>query len=144
MADHSTCTGRQTLTSECGWKSGLVDPHSFHVCRLPGGACGIPNDEDVLMITRRRFGQLSVLAAGSALMPGPVRAATAPDITLEIAPYTLEASPKHRFHTVAYSGQIPGPLLRMRQGQEQTIEIRNLTGDPEVVHWHGIFLTSAI
>jgi FtsP/CotA-like multicopper oxidase with cupredoxin domain len=32
----------------------------------------------------------------------------------------------------------------MRQGQEQTIEIRNLSGDPEVVHWHGLFLPSEI
>jgi FtsP/CotA-like multicopper oxidase with cupredoxin domain len=96
------------------------------------------------MITRRRFGQLSGLAAGSVLLPQSVRAATPPDITLEIAPYTLEASPKHRFHTLAYNGQIPGPLLRMRQGQEQTIEIRNLSGDPEVVHWHGLFLPSEI
>jgi len=71
------------------------------------------------MITRRRFGQLSGLAAGSVLLPQSVRAATPPDITLEIAPYTLEASPKHRFHTLAYNGQIPGPLLRMRQGKNK-------------------------
>ena len=32
----------------------------------------------------------------------------------------------------------------MRQGQGQTIEIRNLTGDPEGVHWHGLFLPSEI
>jgi FtsP/CotA-like multicopper oxidase with cupredoxin domain len=96
------------------------------------------------MITRRRFGQLSGLAAGSVFLPQSVRAATPPDITLEIAPYTLEASPKHRFHTLAYNGQIPGPLLRMRQGQEQTIEIRNSSGDPDLVHWHGLFLPSEI
>jgi len=96
------------------------------------------------MITRRRFGQLSGLAAGSVFLPQSVRAATPPDITLEIAPYTLEASPKHRFHTLAYNGQIPGPLLRMRQGKEETVEIRNLSGDPEVVHWHGLFLPSEI
>jgi FtsP/CotA-like multicopper oxidase with cupredoxin domain len=96
------------------------------------------------MITRRRFGQLSGLAAGSVLMPQSLQAATAPDINLEIAPYTLEASPKHRFHTLAYNGQIPGPLLRMRQGQEQTVEIRNLSADPEIVHWHGLFLPTEI
>jgi FtsP/CotA-like multicopper oxidase with cupredoxin domain len=32
----------------------------------------------------------------------------------------------------------------MRQGQEQTIEIHNRSGDPEVVHWHGLFLPSEI
>jgi FtsP/CotA-like multicopper oxidase with cupredoxin domain len=32
----------------------------------------------------------------------------------------------------------------MRQGQQQTIEIRNLTADPEIVHWHGLYLPSDI
>jgi len=47
-------------------------------------------------------------------------------VTLEIAPYTLEASPKHHIRTVAYNGQIPGPLFRMREGEPQSGEIRNL------------------
>src|SRR5271155_2390394 len=96
------------------------------------------------MVTRRRFAQLSGMAVGAVFLGAASRAAAAPDVTLEIAPYTLEASPKHHFRTVAYNGQVPGPLLRMRQGQEQTIEVRNLTTDPEVVHWHGLFLPSDI
>jgi FtsP/CotA-like multicopper oxidase with cupredoxin domain len=66
------------------------------------------------------------------------------DVKLEIAPYTLEASPKHSLRTTAYNGQIPGPVLRMRQGQPQMIEVRNLTGDPKVVHWHGLHLPSEV
>ena len=97
-----------------------------------------------MKITRRRFGQFSGLAAGSALLPGALRAATAPDVALEIAPYMLEASPKHHIRTVAYNGQVPGPLLRMRQGQQQTVEIQNHSSEPEVVHWHGLFLPPEI
>ncbi|RZU43664.1 multicopper oxidase family protein [Edaphobacter modestus] len=97
-----------------------------------------------MMLTRRRFTQLSGMAAGSVLLRAASGASLTPDVTLEIAPYTLEASPKHHFRTVAYNGQVPGPLLRMRQGQEQTVEVRNLTADPEVVHWHGLFLPSQI
>ncbi|MBB5345456.1 multicopper oxidase family protein [Tunturibacter empetritectus] len=96
------------------------------------------------LLTRRRFTQLSGMAAGSALLGAASGAATPPDVALEIAPYTLEASPKHHIRTVAYNGQVPGPLLRMRQGREQTVEVRNLTSDPEVVHWHGLFLPSEI
>jgi FtsP/CotA-like multicopper oxidase with cupredoxin domain len=96
------------------------------------------------MLTRRRFAQLSGMAAGSVLLSRASRAAASPDVTIEIAPYTLEASPKHHLRTVAYNGQIPGPLLRMTQGQEQTIEVRNLTADPEIVHWHGLYLPSNI
>ena len=96
------------------------------------------------MITRRRFVQLSGLAAGSVIVQNPMRAAVAPDVALEIAPYTLEASPKHHFRTVAYNGQVPGPLLRMIQGKEQSVEIHNASSDPEIVHWHGLFLPSNI
>lgn len=96
------------------------------------------------LLTRRRFAQLSGMAAGSVLLGAASGAPAAPDITLEIAPYVLEASPKHRIRTVAYNGQVPGPLLRMRQGQEQTIQVHNLTAGPEVVHWHGLFLPSEI
>jgi FtsP/CotA-like multicopper oxidase with cupredoxin domain len=95
-------------------------------------------------LTRRRFTQLSGMAVGSLALSGVARGASAADVTLEIAPYTLEASPKHHIRTVAYNGQIPGPLFRMREGEPQSVEIRNLTKDPEVVHWHGLYLPSDI
>jgi FtsP/CotA-like multicopper oxidase with cupredoxin domain len=97
-------------------------------------------------LTRRRFTQLFGAAAGSLALSGRAEPApdVAPDIALEIAPFVLEASPKHRIHTVAYNGQVPGPLLRMREGAAKSIEIRNLTGDPEIVHWHGLYLPSEI
>ncbi len=88
--------------------------------------------------------ELSGLAAGGLALPGAAGAASAPNISLEIAPCTLEASPKHRIETLAYNGQIPGPLFRMREGEAQTVEIRNRSGDEEVVHWHGLFLPSGI
>jgi FtsP/CotA-like multicopper oxidase with cupredoxin domain len=91
-------------------------------------------------LTRRRFAQLSGLAAASLATGEMSRAALTPDFTLEIAPYLLEASPKHRFQTVAYNGQVPGPLLKMREGRAVSVIVRNLSRDPEVVHWHGLFL----
>lgn len=96
------------------------------------------------MLTRRRFTQLSGMAVGSLALSNAARAAAPPDVTLEIAPYTLEASPKHHIRTVAYNSQIPGPLFRMREGESQSVEIRNLTKDAEVVHWHGLYLPSEI
>jgi len=106
------------------------------------------------MLTRRRFAQLgavtsAALALGAdGLLRGQSGAASpaaevAADFTLEIAPYVLEASPKHRFETVAYNGQVPGPLLRMKQGRAVTIDIHNRSAEPEIVHWHGLFLPVA-
>ena len=95
------------------------------------------------MLTRRQFGHLSAMTAAAGLLR-PASAAAAPDVTLEIAPYLLEASPKHRIETVAYNGQVPGPLLRMKAGREVAVEIRNRSSDPEIVHWHGLGLPSEI
>ena len=67
-----------------------------------------------------------------------------PDYTLEIAPTTLELSPRHRLKTIAYNGQAPGPLLRFKEGREVTIQVTNRSDIPEVVHWHGLFLPSAV
>ena len=106
------------------------------------------------MLTRRRFAQLGMMTSASlalsdgiaqmamptaAALPIPANAPPA-DFTLTIAPYVLEASPKHRFPMVAYNGQVPGPLLRMKQGRPVTIDIHNQSPDPEIVHWHGLFL----
>jgi FtsP/CotA-like multicopper oxidase with cupredoxin domain len=95
-------------------------------------------------LTRRHFNQLAAMAAGSLALSRISRAQTKPDVVLEIAPYTLEASPKHHIRTVAYNGQVPGPLFRMRESVAQTVEINNRTSTPEVVHWHGLFLPSEI
>jgi hypothetical protein len=77
---------------------------------LPGSS-GSFEDIDVYdearqidLLTRRRFVHLSGLATGPVLLGGA--SAGPADFTLEIAPYTLEASPKHHIRTVAYNGQV--------------------------------------
>jgi FtsP/CotA-like multicopper oxidase with cupredoxin domain len=110
------------------------------------------------MLTRRRFTQLGAMASASVALgraaqmqmpatpavPVPVAGGPVPDFTLEIAPYLFEASPKHRFQTIAYNNQVPGPQLRMKQGRAVTIDVYNHSADPEIVHFHGLFLPSEI
>jgi FtsP/CotA-like multicopper oxidase with cupredoxin domain len=59
---------------------------------------------------------------------------------VEIAPYSLEVARNKFVKTIAYNGQVPGPLLRMREGLPVTVDVINRSGDPELVHWHGQFL----
>ncbi len=70
--------------------------------------------------------------------------ASSPDYAIEIAPYSLEVSPRRFIKTTAYNSQVPGPLLRFRQGRPVTIDVTNQTRNDEVVHWHGLFLPSEI
>jgi FtsP/CotA-like multicopper oxidase with cupredoxin domain len=63
----------------------------------------------------------------------------APDYRIDIAPVTLDLSPRHRLKTTAYNGQVPGALLRFKENQPVTVEVTNHTDRPEVVHLHGLF-----
>jgi FtsP/CotA-like multicopper oxidase with cupredoxin domain len=58
--------------------------------------------------------------------------------SLTIQPCTLEISPGVNIKTIAYNGQVPGPLLRLHQGVPVTIDVTNATGDENIVHWHGL------
>jgi FtsP/CotA-like multicopper oxidase with cupredoxin domain len=66
----------------------------------------------------------------------------AADFTLEIAPMLVELAPQVVISTIGYSNKVPGPLLRMREGQSVTVEVVNDTDVPEYVHWHGLFVPS--
>jgi len=92
------------------------------------------------VLTRRSLLKLGSLAAASAVVPRPARSLDKADYSLEIAPYTLEISARHSIKTTAYNGQVPGPLLRLREGKPVTIDVTNHSENEELVHWHGLFL----
>jgi FtsP/CotA-like multicopper oxidase with cupredoxin domain len=84
-------------------------------------------------------------------VPGPAQSAMvaplepivierAAEFTLEIAPMMVELAPQVVISTIGYSNKIPGPLLRVREGQPVTVDIVNNTDVPEYVHWHGLFV----
>ena len=41
---------------------------------------------------------------------------------------------------LAYNGSIPGPTMRVRQGSEITVRVRNEADHETTVHWHGLRL----
>jgi len=80
------------------------------------------------------------MAAVSTALPRHAQSLAAADYTLDIAPTTLEISAKHSIRTLAYNQQVPGPLLRFKEGQPVTIDVTNHSTGEEIVHWHGLFL----
>ncbi len=70
------------------------------------------------------------------------RAAGKADHTLRIEPCSLEIGPGVTVKTVAYNGQVPGPLLRLREGLPVTIDVSNASGNQDIVHWHGLAIDS--
>src|SRR5271169_88785 len=98
------------------------------------------------MMNRRTFiAQASAALTGVALVSvAPEWAQTAPDVKLEIAPLALEIAPGKVVHTVAYNGRVPGPLIRWPEGKPIAIDVLNRTANPEIVHWHGLFIPSTM
>jgi FtsP/CotA-like multicopper oxidase with cupredoxin domain len=87
-------------------------------------------------------------------MPGPSQHQMVPskpkttghaaDFTLRIAPMLVELAPQVAISTIGYNNTVPGPLLRVREGQLVTIDVVNDTDVPEYVHWHGLFVPSEV
>jgi FtsP/CotA-like multicopper oxidase with cupredoxin domain len=67
-----------------------------------------------------------------------------PDVQLRIAPVTLDLGPKKSVKTVAYNGQVPGPMLRFPEGKMITVDVSNETAVDELVHWHGFHIPSDV
>ena len=75
------------------------------------------------MISRRDLLKLSTLVGLAPSFRVLGRDLAAPDYRIDIAPVTLDLSPRHRLKTTAYNGQVPGPLLRFKENQPVTIEV---------------------
>lgn len=74
----------------------------------------------------------------------PRATACAADFSLRIAPMLVELAPQVVISTIGYSNKVPGPLLRMREGQSVAVDVVNDTDVPEYVHWHGLLIPSDV
>ena len=73
---------------------------------------------------------------------GSTRVAGKADHNLRIEPTSLDIGKGVTVKTLAYNGQVPGPLLRLREGVPVTIDVTNAAMDPDIVHWHGLAIDS--
>jgi FtsP/CotA-like multicopper oxidase with cupredoxin domain len=88
--------------------------------------------------------KLSGMAVSSTVLVALAQQAAPADYSIDIAPYDLEVAPRRSIKTIAYNRQVPGPLLRFKEGRPVTIDVSNQTNNSEVVHWHGLFLPSEV
>jgi FtsP/CotA-like multicopper oxidase with cupredoxin domain len=90
-----------------------------------------------LLASKSLYGALPLQAQqGKAALAGKA------DHALRIEPTTLEISPGVNIKTLTYNGQVPGPLLRVREGVPVTIDVTNATKNADIVHWHGLAIDS--
>jgi FtsP/CotA-like multicopper oxidase with cupredoxin domain len=97
------------------------------------------------MLTRRTFLQTAGYSLAAAALPvraTPKIASGKADYSLRIEPCTLEIAPGVNVKTTAYNGQIPGPILRLREGIPAIIDVTNTSANSDLVHWHGLAIDS--
>ncbi|MCA0201043.1 MAG: copper resistance system multicopper oxidase [Proteobacteria bacterium] len=104
----------------------------------------------MLPIRRRRLLGIGAAAFGSGLLPawaqtnnrGTARvlpALAGPDVNLKIG-HTAWPIGGRKAHAVTINGTVPGPLLRLREGQNVRLSVTNTLDEETSIHWHGVLL----
>lgn len=60
------------------------------------------------------------------------------EFELRVEETEIEVAPGFRTKVWAFNGQVPGPLLRVREGDEVKVKFSNLTTMDHTIHWHGM------
>jgi len=75
-------------------------------------------------------------AAGIA---APLAEVSGEDITLRIA-HRMITIDGRRSHAIGINGTVPGPLIRLREGQTVRLHVANDLDEDSSIHWHGLIL----
>lgn len=64
------------------------------------------------------------------------------EYNMELVVARHEIVPRIEFHAYAYNGTVPGPEIRVREGQWVKVNFTNKTHDFHTIHWHGMQLAN--
>ena len=109
--------------------AGQHDEYNMHMPTLAGDVDHAANGFDPMaLLTDFDYGQVSILPNGQTLHEYNIFAG---DKTIEVAPgLTVPAW--------TYNGRVPGPFIRVREGDHVRINFTNATAHPHTIHFHGI------
>jgi FtsP/CotA-like multicopper oxidase with cupredoxin domain len=98
-------------------------------------------------LSRRTFLAASgAAAAASVLRPWCARAGPTTDFRLVARPGRthLVGAPYPETAVWSYNGTVPGPEIRVRQGESLRIAVENRLAEETTVHWHGVRVPNAM
>ncbi len=86
------------------------------------------------------------LVASAILLPIPARARIGEPTVLDLRPGKLRLAPAPAPETLVWTinGEVPGPVLRVRQGQEVYVRMINNLSQPVALHWQGMRIANAM
>lgn len=99
-----------------------------------------------MLLSRRAFtgGLLGVAASGASLPPAWPALADAPTLTGRIGSARLAPPDFPETPIWGYDGQVPGPVIRLGQGERVRRRFVNALPQASTVHWHGIRIDNAM
>ena len=68
-----------------------------------------------------------------------ITAASAAEVRLSVERTTVAVTGRS-VQAITFNGQLPGPTLRFREGEDVTIHVTNKLDEDTSVHWHGLLL----
>ena len=95
------------------------------------------------MITRRSFVEglaatgIGARALSSSASAMPALAGNAFDLTIGALPVNVTGRPRV---ATAVNGSLPGPILRFREGDTVSVNVRNTLRESTSIHWHGLYI----
>lgn len=103
----------------------------------------MPNDQTPALTRRDLLVSSMAATIGMAL---PYSATANTDITLNAAPGAVQIVPEPHGMTPAwcYNDRVPGPAIRVRQGERIRIAVNNGLAEETTVHWHGLRVPNAM
>jgi FtsP/CotA-like multicopper oxidase with cupredoxin domain len=105
------------------------------------------HESRILPFSRRSFLAAGGGAAIGAFLPAwPGRAASSAEYDLVARPgrAPLVGAPYPETLVWSYNGAVPGPEIRVRQGERLCIAVENQLAEETTVHWHGLRVPNAM
>jgi FtsP/CotA-like multicopper oxidase with cupredoxin domain len=89
------------------------------------------------------FGPLILRVAAITLMVSAFTStnanAEAREFAITIEQSIIRVAPDLEYKVFAFNGQVPGPLIHVREGDDVTVHVTNNTMMPHTIHWHGVY-----
>lgn len=84
-----------------------------------------------------------LLAVVAGLVAAPAAQAEHRKFEMSIEEVELQVAPGFKTKVWAFNGQVPGPLLHVREGDDVEVVVRNTSSQAHTVHWHGVYQTKS-
>ena len=113
----------------------LTVDHSLHAAASPAPSAS-PTDHDALHQAATAAFPAKTQGAGLQELPSKVIDGVR-EFELTCGMLKWEVTPGQLLNAIAYNDQVPGPIIRVTEGERVRVKVTNKLAESTAVHWHG-------